>query len=126
MKQEDLAIAKILRIKKDQERLRKENMTELLNFKSRVIDLIETFVTKQPVHAAIATIVTSLVEISQNLLVRKGIRYSCIEGEERGHPEPTHHQHLKEQNLQELLHSSYVPSHDRQLQWVHEEDCWNE
>ena len=116
MKQEDLAIAKILRIKKDQERLRKENMTELLNFKSRVIDLIETFVTKQPIHAAIATIVTSLVEISQNLLVSKGVSVSCIEGEERSHPEPTHHQHLKEQNRQELLHSSYLPSYDGQLQ----------
>lgn len=69
MKQEDMAIANILRIKRDQERLKKESKTELINFKSRIIDLIETFVSKQPNHTAIGIVIVSLAEISQNLLV---------------------------------------------------------
>ena len=43
MKQEDEAIANVLRIKRDQERLRKESKSELINYKSRIIDLIESF-----------------------------------------------------------------------------------
>lgn len=69
MKQEDMAIANILRIKRDQERMKKESKTELINFKSRIIDLIETFVSKQPNHTAIGIVIVSLAEISQNLLV---------------------------------------------------------
>ena len=69
MKQEDLAIAKILRIKRDQEKLQNENKMELVNFKSRVVDLIETLVTKQPTHRTLAVILVSLAEICQNLLV---------------------------------------------------------
>ena len=60
MKQEDEAIANVLRIKRDQERLRKESKSELINYKSRIIDLIESFVTKQPYHPVIATIIISL------------------------------------------------------------------
>ena len=70
MKQEDEAIANVLRIKRDQERLRKESKSELINYKSRIIDLIESFVTKQPSHPVIATIIISLAEIVQKLLVR--------------------------------------------------------
>ena len=69
MKQEDEAIANVLRIKRDQERLRKESKSELINYKSRIIDLIESFVTKQPSHPVIATIIISLAEIVQKLLV---------------------------------------------------------
>lgn len=74
MKQEDMAIAKILRIKRDQERLRRENKTELINFKSRVIDLIETFVTKQPQHHVMGIVITLLAEICQNLLVSEVVQ----------------------------------------------------
>lgn len=74
MKQEDEAIANVLRIKRDQERLRKESKSELINYKSRIIDLIESFVTKQPSHPVIATIIISLAEIVQKLLV---CRISC-------------------------------------------------
>ena len=74
MKQEDEAIANVLRIKRDQERLRKDSKSELINYKSRIIDLIESFVTKQPSHPVIATIIISLAEIVQKLLV---CRISC-------------------------------------------------
>ena len=69
MKQEDEAIANVLRIKRDQERLRKDSKSELINYKSRIIDLIESFVTKQPSHPVMATIIISLAEIVQKLLV---------------------------------------------------------
>ena len=69
MKQEDEAIANVLRIKRDQERLRKDSKSELINCKSRIIDLIESFVTKQPSHPVMATIIISLAEIVQKLLV---------------------------------------------------------
>ena len=68
MKQEDEAIANVLRIKRDQERLRKDSKSELINYKSRIIDLIESFVTKQPSHPVMATIIISLAEIVQKLL----------------------------------------------------------
>ena len=74
MKQEDEAIANVLRIKRDQERLRKDSKSELINYKSRIIDLIESFVTKQPSHPVMATIIISLAEIVQKLLV---CRISC-------------------------------------------------
>ena len=69
MKQEDEAIANVLRIKRDQERLRKDSKSELINYKSRIIDLIESFVTEQPSHPVMATIIISLAEIVQKLLV---------------------------------------------------------
>ena len=82
MKQEDEAIANVLRIKRDQERLRKDSKSELINYKSRIIDLIESFVTKQPSHPVMATIIISLAEIVQKLLVCQYHTFSLIEREE--------------------------------------------
>ena len=69
MKREDEAIAHIIRMRQEQGRLRKTGNTELLNYKSRVIDLIETFLTKQPPHRVTASLVVSLAEVAETQLV---------------------------------------------------------
>ena len=69
MKREDEAIANIIRMRREQGRLRKAGNLELLNYKSRIIDLIETFVSKQPTHNVTASLVVSLAEVAETQLV---------------------------------------------------------
>lgn len=69
MKREDEAIANIIRMRREQGRLRKAGNLELLNYKSRIIDLIETFVSKQPTHNVTAFLVVSLAEVAETQLV---------------------------------------------------------
>lgn len=69
MKREDQAIANIIRMRREQARLRKAGNTELLNYKSRVIDLVETFLNKQTTHHVTAFLVVSLAEVAETQLV---------------------------------------------------------
>ena len=69
IKLDDRAIAKVLRARRDQAKLRKATALELATFKSRIIDLVESFVLKHPNHALISNFTVSLADICQNALV---------------------------------------------------------
>lgn len=69
MKLDDQAIAKVLRTRQDQAKQHKATLLELATFKSRIIDLVESFVTNHPTHALISNFTVSLAEICQNALV---------------------------------------------------------
>lgn len=69
MKREDEAIANIIRLRREQAKQRKSGNSELLNYKSRVIDLVETFLTKQPCHRCTGLAIVLLAEVAETLLV---------------------------------------------------------
>lgn len=69
MKREDEAIANIIRLRREQAKQRKSGNSELLNYKSRIIDLVETFLTKQPCHRCTGLAIVLLAEVAETLLV---------------------------------------------------------
>lgn len=73
MKREDQAIANIIRLRREQAKLRKKGSDELINYKSRVVDLAETFLTKQPSHRVTAYMMVQLAEIAECQLVRNAV-----------------------------------------------------
>ena len=85
MKREDRAIANIIRLRREQAKLRKKGSDELINYKSRVVDLAETFFSKQPSHPVTAFMMVQLAEIAECQLVSemmivfisKILHYSC-------------------------------------------------
>lgn len=70
MNREDEAIANIIRLKQSQAKLRKASAIELVTYKSRVIDLVEVFVTRHPQHELVSDFTVALAEIGTTLLVR--------------------------------------------------------
>ena len=78
MKLDDQAIAKVLRTRQDQAKQHKATLLELATFKSRIIDLVESFVANHPTHALISNFTVSLAEICQNALV--GV-WECARGQ---------------------------------------------
>ena len=72
MKREDEAIANVIRLRREQAKQRKSGNTELLNYKSRIIDLVETFLTKQPCHRCTGLTIVLLAEVAETLLVGLG------------------------------------------------------
>ena len=69
MKREDEAIENIIRLRREQAKQRKSGNSELLNYKSRIIDLVETFLTKQPCHRCTGLAIVLLAEVAETLLV---------------------------------------------------------
>ena len=70
MNREDEAIANIIRLKQSQAKLRKASAIELVTYKSRVIDLVEVFVTRHHQHELVSDFTVALAEIGTTLLVR--------------------------------------------------------
>ena len=66
------AIANVIRLRREQAKQRKSGNTELLNYKSRIIDLVETFLTKQPCHRCTGLTIVLLAEVAETLLVGLG------------------------------------------------------
>lgn len=71
MKSTDREIAEILRKKRDESKEVRESEQERVAYKSRIFDLIEAFINKQPVHRLHIQLIESLTELCQTKLHKK-------------------------------------------------------
>ena len=72
MKKEDEGIARVLRLKREEERQRKEDKRELLHYKNRILSLLTALVQNKHDSAVIFPLVTELVDVNQNTDVSAG------------------------------------------------------
>lgn len=72
MKQEDEGIARVLRLKREEERQRKEDKRELLHYKNRILSLLTALAQNKQDSAVIFPLVTELVDVNQNTDVGSG------------------------------------------------------
>ena len=72
MKQEDEGIARVLRLKREEERQRKEDKRELLHYKNRILSLLTALAQNKHDSAVIFPLVTAHVDVNQNPDVGSG------------------------------------------------------
>lgn len=70
MKQEDEGIARVLRLKKEQERQRKEDKRELVNYKNRVLNLVSALMQNKQQSGVAIPLIVALADVNQNTDVR--------------------------------------------------------
>lgn len=66
MKQEDEGIARVLRLKKEEERQRKEDKRELINYKNRVLNLAAVLMQNKNQNGIIIPMIVALADVNQN------------------------------------------------------------
>ena len=66
MKQEDEGIARVLRLKKEQERQRKEDKRELVTYKNRVLNLVSALVQNKHQSGVAIPLFVALADVNQN------------------------------------------------------------
>ena len=69
-KREDEGIARVLRLKKEEERQRKEDKRELIAYKNRVLSLVNALVLNKNQSAVAIPLIVALADVNQNTDVR--------------------------------------------------------